>query len=162
VRGDLRSICHRHRDLVRVRAADPGGDGRADRSRRAHARLLVLEDLEDDGRIIGYAYAGPCKSRPAYRWACETSIYLEAGRRRTGAGRTLYEALFRRLAERGYRTAIAGMALPNEASAGLHRALGFEPVGTYRRIGWKHGRWHDVAWVQRSLAEAGEPPAEPR
>jgi L-amino acid N-acyltransferase YncA len=128
---------------------------------RTHA-WLVLEDLEDDGRVVGYAYGGPFKSRPAYRWACEVSIYLETGRRRTGGGRALYEALFSRLAERGYRTAIAGMALPNEASEALHRALGFEPVGTYRRIGWKHGRWHDVAWMQRTLAEAADPPAEPR
>jgi phosphinothricin acetyltransferase len=101
------------------------------------------------------------KTRPAYRWACETSVYLETGRRRTGGGRTLYEALLPRLAERGYRTAIAGMTLPNEASAGLHRALGFEPVGTYRRIGWKHGRWHDVAWMQCMLSEAAGAPAEP-
>ncbi|WP_345606987.1 GNAT family N-acetyltransferase [Pseudonocardia adelaidensis] len=128
---------------------------------RAHA-WLVLEDLEDDGRVVGYAYGGPYKARAAYRWSCEVSIYLEAGRRRTGGGRQLYEALFARLAERGYRTAVAGMTLPNEASAGLHRALGFEPVGTYRRIGWKHGRWHDVAWMQRTLAEAADPPAEPR
>jgi L-amino acid N-acyltransferase YncA len=128
---------------------------------RTHA-WLVLEDLEDDGGVVGFAYAGPFKSRPAYRWACETSIYLEIGRRRTGGGRALYEALFRRLAERGYRTAIAGMALPNEASEGLHRALGFEPVGTYRRIGWKHGRWHDATWMQRTLAEATDPPVEPR
>jgi L-amino acid N-acyltransferase YncA len=127
---------------------------------RSHA-WLVLEDL-DDGRAVGYAYAGQFKARPAYRWSCEVSIYLEIGRRRTGAGRALYEALFARLAERGYRTAIAGMTLPNEASAGLHSALGFEPVGTYRRIGWKHGRWHDVAWMQRTLSEAGDPPAEPR
>lgn len=129
-------------------------------AQRTHA-WLVLEDLEDGGRVVGYAYAGPFKARPAYRWACETSIYLEPGRRRSGAGRTLYEALFARLVERGYRTAVAGMALPNAASEGLHRALGFEPVGTYRRIGWKHGRWHDVAWMQRALAEADDPPAEP-
>jgi phosphinothricin acetyltransferase len=127
---------------------------------RTHAWLL-LEDLEDGGRVVGYAYAGPFKTRPAYRWACETSVYLEPGRRRTGGGRTLYEALFSRLADRGYRTAIAGMTLPNEASAGLHRALGFQPVGTNRRIGWKHGRWHDVAWMQRTLSEAADPPAEP-
>jgi L-amino acid N-acyltransferase YncA len=127
---------------------------------RTHA-WLVLEH-PDDGRVAGYAYAGPFKARPAYRWSCETSIYLELGRRRTGGGRLLYETLFERLAERGYRTAVAGMTLPNEASAGLHRAMGFEPVGTYRRIGWKHGHWHDVAWMQRPLAEAGESPAEPR
>jgi phosphinothricin acetyltransferase len=127
---------------------------------RTHA-WLVLEDLEDGGRVVGYAYAGPFKTRPAYRWACETSVYLETGRRRTGGGRALYEALLPRLAERGYRTAIAGMTLPNEASAGLHRSLGFEPVGTYRRIGWKHGRWHDVAWMQRMLSEAADAPTEP-
>ena len=85
------------------------------------------------------------------------------GRRRTGGGRVLYGALLARLADRGFRMALAGMTLPNDASVGLHRAMGFEPVGTYRRIGFKHGRWHDVAWTQRVLAAGGdEPPAEPR
>jgi L-amino acid N-acyltransferase YncA len=60
---------------------------------------------------------------------------------------------------RGYRTVAAGMTLPNDASAGLHRAMGFESVGVYRRIGWKFGAWHDVAWVQRPL---GDPAAAPR
>jgi phosphinothricin acetyltransferase len=118
--------------------------------------------LEDAGRVAGYAYAGRYKERPAYRWACEVSVYLEQGRRRSGAGRALYQALFERLAARGYRTALAGMTLPNPASEGLHRAMGFEPVGVWRRIGWKHGAWHDVAWVQRALADGGDPPAEPR
>lgn len=54
------------------------------------------------------------------------------------------------------------MIVPNNASVGLHRAMGFEPVGTYRRIGWKHGTWHDVAWVQRTIATGQDPPAEPR
>jgi phosphinothricin acetyltransferase len=125
-------------------------------AQRHHAWLL----LEDDGRVVGYAYGGTYLPRAAYRWACEVSIYLELGRRRTGAGRLLYETLLARLTERGFLTFIAGMTLPNEASAGLHRALGFEPVGTYRRIGYKHGAWHDVAWTQRSVC-AGDPPAEP-
>jgi L-amino acid N-acyltransferase YncA len=126
-------------------------------ARRTHAWLV----LEDDGRVVGYAYGGPYKSRAAYRWSCEVSVYLEEGRRRTGAGRALYEALFERLAERGFRTAVAGMTLPNDASEGLHRAMGFEPIGTYRRIGWKHGSWHDVGWVQRALATGDDRPAEP-
>jgi phosphinothricin acetyltransferase len=88
-------------------------------------------------------------------------VYIEVGRRRTGGGRALYEALLSRLAERGFRVAVAGMTLPNEASVGLHGALGFEPVGTYRRIGFKHGSWHDVAWMQRMIASGEEPPAEP-
>jgi L-amino acid N-acyltransferase YncA len=124
---------------------------------RTHAWVV----LEDDGGVVGYAYGGPYKSRPAYRWSCEVSVYVEAGRRRTGGGRALYDALFTRLAERGFRTAVAGMTLPNDASVGLHRAMGFEPVGTYRRIGWKHGAWHDVAWAQRAITAGQDPPAEP-
>lgn len=127
------------------------------RSLETHAWLV----LEDDGRVVGYAYAGPMKPRAAYRWSCEVSIYLELGRRRTGGGRALYEALFERLTERGYRTAVAGMTLPNDASVGLHASLGFEPIGTYRHIGWKHNTWHDVAWSQRPLATPTTPPTEP-
>ncbi|WP_432882467.1 N-acetyltransferase family protein [Kribbella sp. CA-245084] len=122
-----------------------------------HAWLVV----EDEDRVIGYAYGGPMKPRAAYRWSCEVSVYLEPGRRRTGAGRALYEALFTRLTARGYRTAVAGMTLPNPASEGLHKSLGFEPIGTYRAIGWKLNTWHDVAWVQRPLATHPNPPQEP-
>ncbi|GAB3506152.1 GNAT family N-acetyltransferase [Amycolatopsis cihanbeyliensis] len=125
---------------------------------RTHAWLV----LEHAGTIVGYAYGGPFKSRAAYRWSCEVSVYLDAGRRRAGGGRALYRALLDRLAERGFRTAVAGMTLPNEASTGLHHAMGFEPVGTCRRIGWKHGAWRDVAWMQRSLTPSEEPPVELR
>ncbi|MBP2327590.1 phosphinothricin acetyltransferase [Kibdelosporangium banguiense] len=118
---------------------------------------LALED--DNGRVIGYAYGGPFKAREAYRWSCEVSVYLELGVRRKGGGRALYEVLFERLTERGYRMAAAGMTLPNDASEGLHRAMGFEPVGTYRRIGWKNGAWRDVAWVQRELVAGDDPPS---
>ncbi|HEX8766919.1 MAG TPA: GNAT family N-acetyltransferase, partial [Jatrophihabitans sp.] len=128
------------------------------RALRTHAWVV----LEESGRVVGYAYGGPFNPRPGYRWACLVSVYLERGRRRTGAGRALYEALFSRLAERGFRMVVAGMTLPNEASVGLHRALGFEPVGTYRQIGYKHGGWHDVAWAQRSIGSSEEPPVEPR
>jgi L-amino acid N-acyltransferase YncA len=130
----------------------------------AHAWLV----LEDGGRVVGYAYAGPYKERAAYRWSCEVSVYLAEHHRGRGGGRALYEALFARLAERGFRTAVAGMTLPNPASEALHRALGFETVGTWRRIGWKHGAWRDVTWVQRSLGVGGTarpdegPPAELR
>lgn len=138
----------------------PGADEMARRIAAAAERHAWLV-LEDGGRIVGYAYGGPYKARGAYRWACEVSVYVERGRRRTGAGRALYEALLARLTERGYRMAVGGMTLPNDASVGLHRALGFETVGTYRRIGYKHGTWHDVAWTQRELATDADPPAEP-
>jgi phosphinothricin acetyltransferase len=128
--------------------------------RIAAARAWVV--LDEDARIAGYAYAGPYKERAAYRWACEVSVYLERGGERRGGGRALYEALLDELAARGFRVAVAGMTLPNPASEGFHRAMGFQPVGTYRRIGYKHGAWHDVAWTQKLLAEGDEPPAEPR
>lgn len=136
----------------------PGADEMGRRIALAH-RWLVLEDA---GVVAGYAYAGLHKPRAAYRWACEVSVYVEPGRHRAGGGRTLYEALLAQLADRGFRVALAGMTLPNAASVGLHRALGFEPVGVYRRVGWKHGAWHDVAWMQRALGAADGAPDEPR
>ena len=123
-------------------------------AQRAHAWLV----LEVDGEVVGFAYGGPFMARAAYRWAAAVSVYLEPGRRRTGGGQALYEALFERLAARGHRVLLAGVALPNEASTGLHLALGFEHVGTYRRVGWKLGRWHDVAWYQRVLIDGDGPP----
>ena len=125
---------------------------------RTHAWVVI----EDEGRVVGYAYGSPFKARAAYRWSCEVSVYMESGRRRTGGGRALYDALFSRLAERGFRVAVAGMTLPNDASVGLHRALGFEPVGTYRNIGWKLEAWHDVAWVQRAIVPGQDPPVDVR
>ena len=125
-------------------------------AQRFHAWLV----LEAGGRVVGYAYGGPFRSRAAYRYACEVSIYLERDRRRSGAGRLLYTALLQRLASQGYHMAFGGMTLPNEASVGLHRALGFEPAGIYREVGWKLDRWHDVAWTQRRLL-TGSPEGEP-
>lgn len=130
--------------------------GRIADSLREHSWLVA----EDDGRVVGYAYGGQYKLRAAYAWACEVSVYLEMGRRRTGLGRALYEALFARLVERGFLTAVAGTTLPNPASEGLHRSMGFEPAGVYRDIGFKHGAWHDVAWAQRELVTPR--PAEPQ
>jgi L-amino acid N-acyltransferase YncA len=122
----------------------------------AQERWAWLVAQDDSGRVVGYAYGGPFKDRAAYRWSCEVSVYLEAGCRRSGAGRALYEVLLARLTELGFRTAAAGMTLPNPASEGFHAAMGFAPVGVFRRVGFKQGRWHDVAWAQRPLA-AGDP-----
>ena len=125
------------------------------------ANAIAWFVLEVDGRVAGYAYAGRFHPRAAYRWACEVSVYLALGLERRGGGRALYDVLLPHLTERGYRAAIAGMTLPNPASEGLHRALGFEPVGTYRDIGYKGGAWHDVAWTQKTLATGEGLPREP-
>jgi L-amino acid N-acyltransferase YncA len=121
-----------------------------------HAWLV----LEEEGRVTGYAYATRFHARPAYRWACEVSVYLQVGHRRTGGGRMLYNHLFPILIGRGFRVAVAGITLPNPASVGLHRAMGFKDVGTYRHIGFKLGSWHDVAWVQLDLIGDAGPPGE--
>lgn len=124
-----------------------------------HAWLVA----EREGEVVGYAYATAFNERPAYRWSSSVSVYVAEEARGEGVGRALYEALFDRLRERGFRMACAGITLPNQASVGLHQSLGFEPVGVNREIGWKQGAWRDVGWYQLELAPAPEgPPLEPR
>ena len=118
--------------------------------------------LERDGQVIGYAYAWSHRSRAAYRWTVELSVYVDPAHRRAGAGRRLYEALLERLRRQRLHLALAGITLPNDASVGLHRALGFELIGVYREVGWKAGAWRDVAWWQlRLTGDDDGPPPEP-
>jgi phosphinothricin acetyltransferase len=124
----------------------------------SHAWLVA----EAGGAVAGYAYACAFNERLVYRWSAGVSVYVAEDRRGQGIGRALYTQLFDRLRARGFRMACAGITLPNEASVRLHESLGFEPVGVYREIGWKQGRWWDVGWWQLELAPAGEgAPAEP-
>src|SRR3954468_22101831 len=83
---------------------------------------------ERDGDLIGYAYAGPHRERAAYQWSVEVSAYVDAATQRSGVARMLYTSLFALLVLQGYRNAYAGITLPNTASEGFHRALGFVPV----------------------------------
>jgi L-amino acid N-acyltransferase YncA len=123
----------------------------------SHAWLVA----EHDGAVVAFAYGAPHRERAAYAWVTEVSVYVSASHSRRGAGRSLYVALFERLAERGFRIALAGIALPNEASVALHESLGFESVGVYRGIGWKSGSWCDVGWWQLPLG-GDDPPADLR
>jgi len=106
---------------------------------------------EVETKVIGYAYAGKWKVRSAYRYSVETTIYLELGYEGRGVGKTLYAALLPHLRARGIHAVIGGVALPNEASVALHEKLGFDHVATFREVGFKHGRWVDVAYWQRVL-----------
>ena len=134
--------------------------GRIRATRATHA-WLVHED--DAGVIAGYAYGGVHRTRAAYRWTTEVTVYVDRSRHRGGIGRALYEALFTRLGELGFQLAVAGITMPNDASIGLHRAVGFQPVGVYTGIGFKHGHWYDVSWWQRELnAERPDQPPELR
>ncbi len=145
----------------------PTATAMAQRIASAHAWLVAVDSPDAgapdvDGThspVLGYAYATRHRERAAYQWACDVSVYVAEQAQRRGVGRALYERLLAQLATQGLRMACAGIALPNDASIALHTSLGFEPIGTYRDIGWKHGGWRDVHWMQLPLGEPGAPPA---
>ncbi len=116
---------------------------------------------EEDGRVLGYASTSPMRNRAAYRWSVETGIYLETGARGRGIGRKLLAAHLDLLERQGFVTAIAGIALPNEASVVLHEKFGFALSGVERGVGFKFGQWVDVGRWQRDLAPRTIVPAEP-
>ena len=108
---------------------------------------------DDNDSVIGYAYAGAHRERAAYAWSAEVSVYVAETARRRGVARRLYQTLFDLLDRQGYRMAYAGITLPNPASVGFHEAMGFEPVGVYHNVGWKHGQWRDVGWWELVLGD---------
>ena len=113
---------------------------------------------EQDGQCIGYAYGSSHRDRPAYRWSVEVTAYVHPSRHRQGVGRALYLQLLEELAHKGFCNAYAGITLPNEGSAALHQSVGFEPIGVFKAVGRKFGKWQDVAWFQRTLRNS--PPTE--
>jgi L-amino acid N-acyltransferase YncA len=136
----------------------------AEMARRVSTTLLRTPWLvcEHQGQVLGYAYAGPHRDRPAYQWSVEVSAYVLASFHRRGVARALYTSLLAVLTLQGFRNAYAGIALPNPASVGLHTAMGFRPVGVYRGVGYKLRAWHDVAWFELALAERVADPPPPR
>ncbi len=118
----------------------------------AHAGAHAFLVAERGGRVVGFAYACPHRARAAYRWSADVSVYVEASAHRQGVGRELYGALLDLLRRQGIRRVHAGITLPNPASVSLHESFGFTPVGVYRGVGYKFGRWRDVGWWQLDLA----------
>jgi phosphinothricin acetyltransferase len=117
---------------------------------------------EEAGRVIGYASTSPMRNRAAYRWSVETGVYLAPAAQGRGIGRRLLAAHLEQLERQGFVTAIAGIALPNDASIALHEKLGFTMSGIERGVGFKLGRWIDVGRWQRDLAPRTDNPNEPR
>ncbi len=113
---------------------------------------------EQDGRVIGYAYACENRTRLAYRWGAEVTIYLDREAQGRGLGRRLYGALFALMRRQGFVNAYGIITLPNAASTGVHEALGFRQAAVFAHAGYKNGRWLDVGWYQLALVT---PPAEP-
>ncbi|MEM8587293.1 MAG: arsinothricin resistance N-acetyltransferase ArsN1 family B [Pseudomonadota bacterium] len=153
--GDGTAVAAIYRPIVEQTAISfeevpPSADDMAGRIAQVLEHYPYLVAAQND-RVIGYAYPAQHMERAAYRWSVNVSAYVAEGFRGAGVGRRLYEALFETLAERGFHMAMAGITLPNEASVKLHEGMGFRPVGVYREVGFKFGRWHDVGWWQRRI-----------
>ena len=110
-----------------------------------------------DGRVIGYAYAGPYRPRPAYRFTVENSVYLQPDIHRRGIGLQLLQRLIGESEARGYRQMIAVIGdSANAGSIGVHTKCGFAMIGTHPNVGFKFGRWLDTVMMQRELGDGGE------
>lgn len=107
--------------------------------------------VEVDAAVLGFAYASKWKGRCAYRFAAETTIYLDAGAVGRGLGRAIYVELLERLRKKNLHVAIGGIALPNTASVALHERLGFAQVAHFREVGFKFGKWVDVGYWELTL-----------
>src|SRR6478752_6706924 len=109
-----------------------------------------------DGRVVGYAYAGAYRPRPAYRFTVENSVYLQPSIHRRGIGLQLMERLITECEARGYRQMIAVIGdSANAGSIGVHTRCGFQMIGTHPDVGFKFGRWLDTVMMQRALGEGG-------
>jgi len=110
-----------------------------------------------EGRVIGYAYAGAYRPRPAYRFTVENSVYLEPAIHRRGIGLQLLQRLIEECEARGYRQMIAVIGdSANAGSIGVHTRTGFQMIGTHPHVGFKFGRWLDTVMMQRALGEGGD------
>lgn len=114
----------------------------------------------DDGVLRGFAYASSYRTRQAYQWTAEVSIYVDQPYRRQGHGRAMYEVLFEVLRGQGYKTALAAVVVPNAPSQQLHESMGFECVGVVPAVGYKHGMWRDLGWwlLRLEPLQSGDPP----
>jgi phosphinothricin acetyltransferase len=112
---------------------------------------------DSGGELAGYAYAGLYRTRPAYRWTVEDSVYIAPGNQRGGVGRALLAALIEACTQRGFRQMIAviGDSSRQPGSIALHKALGFQHIGILPDVGFKHGHWCDSLLMQRALGPGG-------
>lgn len=114
-----------------------------------------------NGEVVGYAYAGKHRERPAYRWTVDTTVYVNTAMSRRGIGRALYRVLLGMLRQQGFRSAFAEIVLPNPASVRLHETAGFKLIGIHKDVGFKLGRWHDIGYWRIGLADSNAPPGDP-
>jgi L-amino acid N-acyltransferase YncA len=146
--------------IISFEEVAPTTDQMADRMRSTLAWTPWLV-ADEDGRVVGYAYATRHRERAGYRWSVDISVYLEPEAAGRGIGGALYRELLDLPRRQRFVNVYAGITLPNDASVGLHRAIGMEQIGTYERVGYKFGQWLGVTWFGMRLTEPAEPPREP-
>lgn len=117
---------------------------------------------DEGGEVVGFAYAAAFRPHDAYRWDVELTIYLRPERMGQGIGSRLMSALLEELTRLGYLTAYSCVTVPNEPSVALHKRFGFTELGVFPSTGYKHGQWHSVLWLSKTLGELANPPEEPR
>jgi phosphinothricin acetyltransferase len=139
----------------------PGVEAFADRI-KANTEKFPWLIAEEEGAIIGYAYASKHRERAAYQWCVESSVYVMEPYHHTGIANDLYLKLFDILQQSGYINVYAGVTLPNPKSYAFHSKMGFEPIGVYKNIGYKLGKWHNVAWLVKCINPHSDHPSEPR
>lgn len=108
---------------------------------------------EQNGEIIGYAYASRHGERAAYLHSADVSIYISPEYHGTGIGKALYKSLFEALYEYDYYMAYASITLPNEKSLGLHKSFGFKEVGVMHNVGYKQGKWLSLLWLEKPIKD---------
>lgn len=121
--------------------------------------FLVAET--DDGQLSGFIFAHELRSRGAFRWDVELTVYLRPGFEGHGIGKALMTACIQLLTRQGYMNAYSCITLPNDRSIGLHHSLGFRDIGIWEKTGYKHHAWHDVIWLCLPLGNFGGVPPEP-
>jgi L-amino acid N-acyltransferase len=117
----------------------------------------VLGLVDEQGELLGFASYGAFRAFPAYKYTVEHSVYIRSDQRGRGLGRRLLEAVLAAARERGVHVVVGAIDAANTASLTLHERLGFERVGTMPQVGFKFGRWLDLAFVQRTLDTPAEP-----
>ncbi|MBY5035060.1 GNAT family N-acetyltransferase [Streptococcus gallolyticus] len=122
-------------------------------TQKKHPYLVV----EEEGQILGYAYAHPYYGRAAYAWTVELSIYIDQEARAQGLGTALYDLLEEKLAAQGVLNFLVCISLPNDASIAFHHKRGYEQVAHFKNVGYKLGSWRDIVWLQKSLGQSAQP-----
>ena len=144
-------LARRNTAALLARGATESGAG--------HYPFIVAEC---NGLLSGYAYAGRLYERAAYRWVAEATVYVAQDRHRRGIGRALYRSLIASLREQGFQAVVGKITLPNPASVTLHESFGFVRSGVFTKVGFKHGKWHDVGLYQLDLGSRPTSPEETR